>query len=253
MSATLKQEHELNTGAPTASSLSTAGIKKKKQTSSDKKYISIQCTGYLKSWPLTKVGLDHPLDLEAGEDSALSCLVAVGRPQPSCGLTKEDCLQRGQETSPGLEFSSRHAADGRFSFVDPRVTLILGHLSQELLGTSIYEHIHNDDIPLFAHYHKRVLKIKEEVKTPIYRLKSKDGRFITVETRLKKFMNPQTKELEFIICKHNLLVREEKFRAGSPRAWDQGGHRADGHLYRSDYQIEYKGQSSQLWLVVIDL
>lgn len=211
------------------------GIKKLKQPSSDKKYISIQCTGYLKSWPLTKVGLDTgtSIDLEAGRDTeaGLSCLVAVGRPQPSCGLAKADCLQRGQETSPGLEFSSRHAADGKFSFVDPRVTLLLGHLSQELLGSSLYEHIHYDDIPLFAHYHKRVLKVKEEIKTPSYRLRSKDGRFITVETRLKKFMNPQTKELEFIVCKHNLLVREEKYG---------GGH--SGQLYQSDHQLEYKGQ-----------
>ena len=216
-------------------------MKKLKQASSAKKYTSIQRTGYLKLWPLTKVGLDPGIfiDLESRDEAGLSCLVGVGRPQPSCGLAFADCLQRGQETIPGLEFSSRHAADGKFSFVDPRVTLLLGHLSQELLGSSLYEHIHNDDIPLFAHYHKRVLKVKEEIKTPSYRLRSKDGRFITVETRLKKFMNPQTKELEFIVCKHNLLVREEKYSGTGEPGHSWPGHQ---HHYQSDHQLEYKGE-----------
>ena len=241
ISATLKQEQDLGDSTANSPEPGALSFKKLKQPSSAKKYTSIQCTGYLKSWPVTKMGQEPgtSIDLESRDEAGLSCLVAVGRPQPSCGLAKADCLQRGQETSPGLEFSSRHAADGKFSFVDPRVTLLLGHPSQELLGSSLYEHIHNDDIPLFAHYHKRVLKVKEEIKTPSYRLRSKDGRYITVETRLKKFMNPRTKELEFIVCKHNLLVREEKYGGAGGLGSSLPGHQQH---YQSDHQLQYKGE-----------
>ena len=46
-----------------------------------KKYATIHCTGYLKSWPPGKVGLDKD-EMEVDIDGCnLSCLVAVARVQ----------------------------------------------------------------------------------------------------------------------------------------------------------------------------
>ena len=93
--------------------------------------------------------------------------------------TIEDCLERGDTTAHGVEFTSRqvkfiftvvvsfplnrHSTDGRFSYVDQRVTLLLGYLPQELNGTSLYEHIQYDDIPAISECHRNALKSPQEV------------------------------------------------------------------------------------------
>lgn len=88
--------------------------------SSDKKYVVVQCTGYLKSWAPAKIGLDEQQQdsSECDPDSYnLSCLVAVGRilQNPLCQLSSSSnsCLR-------SLQFLSRHAMDGKFLFVDQR-------------------------------------------------------------------------------------------------------------------------------------
>lgn len=52
-----------------------------------------------------------------------------------------------------------------------RVTLVLGYLPQELLGTSMYEYYHHDDIPFLAESHKTVLQSQERISTQVYECK----------------------------------------------------------------------------------
>lgn len=204
----VKQEHEQEQNN---------GSRRKGKGSHDKKYLSIQCTGYLKSWPLTKVGIEQsepePGDIggSLGEtETCMSCLVAVGRLQPSFQTTIEDCIERGRTTANGVEFTSRHGSDGKFSYVDQRVTLLLGYLPQELLGTSLYEHIQYDDIPAISDCHRNCLKAPAEVKTEPFRFRAKDGKFVRLESKWKQFRNPWTKEIEYIICKNSMVISKEK-------------------------------------------
>merc|ERR1719285_900669 len=218
----IKVEEEVNPGpmlnsgyssGSSTSSTNAAGRKKKKSVNTDKKYLSIQCTGYLKSWPLTKVGLEPETSHGAEEgdpESCMSCLVAVGKIQPSFQTTIEDCLERGDTTAHGVEFTSRHSTDGRFSYVDQRVTLLLGYLPQELNGTSLYEHIQYDDIPAISECHRNALKQPKEVRSPFFRFRAKDGTFVRLESTWKQFRNPWTKEIEYLICKNYILITDEK-------------------------------------------
>lgn len=48
-----------------------------------------------------------------------------------------------------------------------RATLVLGFLPQELLGTSMYEYYHHDDIPHLAESHKAALQASETVTTQV--------------------------------------------------------------------------------------
>lgn len=49
-----------------------------------------------------------------------------------------------------------------------RATLLLGLLPQELLGTSMYEYYHVDDIVALTEVHKSALQATETVTTAVY-------------------------------------------------------------------------------------
>ena len=79
-----------------------------------------------------------------------------------------------------------------------------------MLGTSLYEHIQFDDIPAISECHRNVLKKPEEIITPFYRFRAKDGTFVKLESKWKQFKNPWTKEVEYLISKNYLLISDEK-------------------------------------------
>lgn len=96
-----------------------------------------------------------------------------------------------------------------------RATPILGFLPQELLGTSMYEYYHHDDIPVLAESHKAALQGSQQVFTPTYRIRCKDGSFIRVQSEWKSFKNPWTKEIEYLTAKNNILLTEASTSAES--------------------------------------
>uniref|UniRef100_A0AAY4DVY2 Aryl hydrocarbon receptor nuclear translocator-like 1a n=1 Tax=Denticeps clupeoides TaxID=299321 RepID=A0AAY4DVY2_9TELE len=171
-----------------------------KKKADRKSFCTIHSTGYLKSWPPTKMGLDEDNEPD-NEGCNLSCLVAIGRlhphivPQP----------MNGDIRVKPTEYVSRHAIDGKFVFVDQRATAILAYLPQELLGTSFYEYFHQDDIAHLAECHRQVLQMREKITTNCYKFKIKDGSFITLRSRWFSFMNPWTKEVEYIVSTNTVV------------------------------------------------
>ncbi|KAL1270649.1 hypothetical protein QQF64_029665, partial [Cirrhinus molitorella] len=171
-----------------------------KKKADRKSFCTIHSTGYLKSWPPTKMGLDEDNEPD-NEGCNLSCLVAIGRlhphivPQP----------MNGDIRVKPTEYVSRHAIDGKFVFVDQRATAILAYLPQELLGTSFYEYFHQDDIGHLAECHRQVLQMREKINTNCYKFKIKDGSFITLRSRWFSFMNPWTKEVEYIVSTNTVV------------------------------------------------
>uniref|UniRef100_A0A673YTJ0 Basic helix-loop-helix ARNT like 1a n=1 Tax=Salmo trutta TaxID=8032 RepID=A0A673YTJ0_SALTR len=188
-----------------------------KKKADRKSFCTIHSTGYLKSWPPSKMGLDNDNEPD-NEGCNLSCLVAIGRlhphivPQPS----HEDIRVKP------TDYVSRHSIDGKFVFVDQRATAILAYLPQELLGTSFYEYFHQDDIGHLAECHRQVLQMREKINTNCYKFKIKDGSFITLRSRWFSFMNPWTKEVEYIVSTNT----EQSVRALQTVPGIPGGTRA---------------------------
>ncbi|KAL8601956.1 hypothetical protein ACOMHN_008448 [Nucella lapillus] len=184
----------------------------RKRRSDAKNFTVIHCTGYLKSWSTAKIGLDD--DNETDNDScSLSCLVAVGRVQNSVNpFASED--RGGHIKVRPMEYTSRFSIDGKFSYVDERATVILGYLPQELLGTSVYEYYHQDDIMCMGQVHRKVLSNKEKVQTEVYRFKLKNGQFLHLKSTCFGFRNPWTKEVEYIVSTNSVVQCQEVSSSG---------------------------------------
>ncbi|XP_057226483.1 basic helix-loop-helix ARNT-like protein 2 isoform X3 [Malurus melanocephalus] len=165
-----------------------------------RKYCTIHCTGYLKNWPPNEVGVEEENDVEK-DSSNFNCLVAIGRLHPYIVPQKS-----GEIKVKATEFVTRFAMDGKFVYVDQRATAILGYLPQELLGTSCYEYCHQDDHNHLAEKHKEVLQNKEKVFTNSYKFRAKDGTFVTLKSQWFSFMNPWTKELEYIVSNNTVVL-----------------------------------------------
>ncbi|KAK9880934.1 hypothetical protein WA026_013267 [Henosepilachna vigintioctopunctata] len=182
--------------------------KRRENQTSERKYTVVHCTGYLKSWSPSKIGLrEQDCEVE-GESYNVSCLIAVGRTLPH--ISTITAANRNRINTKPLQFISKHTLDGKFLFVDQRVTLLLGFLPQELLGCSMYEYYHQDDIAALADSHKAVLQSMDKLYTKTYRFKTKDGDFVNIQSEWRPFKNPWTKEVEYLISKNNLIIDLER-------------------------------------------
>ncbi|XP_075711881.1 basic helix-loop-helix ARNT-like protein 2 isoform X2 [Rhinoderma darwinii] len=165
------------------------GPKKKEH----RRYCTIHCTGYLRTCLSSEVGVKE--DCEADKESYnFSCLVAIGRLHPYIVPQSTPEIK----VKP-TEFVTRYTMDGKFVYVDQRATATLGYLPQELLGTSCYEYFHPDDHGHLTEQHKAVLQSKEKILTNPYKFKAKDGSFIILQSHWFSFINPWTKEFEYIV------------------------------------------------------
>ncbi|XP_050039264.1 protein cycle [Dermacentor andersoni] len=194
--ATVKEEADTTTG----------GQRRRKSHSFDRRYSVIHCTGYLKSWAPAKLSLPDDAPADDSEGCNLSCLVAVGRVH---GDLASSPATRNALDAEAIQFVSRHAADGKFIFIDKKATLILGYLPQELLGTACYEYYCQDDVLRLSECHKKVLQTNEAVCTQPYKFRVKEGSFVCLQTTWKAFKNPWTKELECLVAINTLIGSQE--------------------------------------------
>ncbi|KAK3548081.1 hypothetical protein QTP70_004511 [Hemibagrus guttatus] len=179
-----------------------------KSLKESQRYCTVHCTGYMRTWPTSQLGAEGEAEADK-ESSHFSCLVAVGRVHPHT-IPQAN----GEVKVKPTEFITRCAMDGKFTFVDQRATTVLGYLPQELLGTSCYEYFHQDDLPHLADRHRKVLRSKEKIETNSYKFKTKYGSFVTLQSQWFSFINPWTKEVEYIVST-NTVISDTSNSSGS--------------------------------------
>ncbi|XP_060839763.1 protein cycle isoform X1 [Rhopalosiphum padi] len=224
-----------------------------KYTQSDRRYSVIQCTGYLKPWTQINecedvsgksLGLEEDNDgngvrADSGSANNTSCLVAVGRIINN--LASSSLLS--DIVKPPC-FTSKHTIDGKFLSVDQRVTYIVGFLPQELLGTSMYEYFHQDDIARLVDIHKATLQECTPKDTETYKFRAKDKTFVNLRSEWKSFRNPWTKDIEFIVA-NNILTRSD-YKADSSNKSECSSQGQSQNYYDSYTEPQLSKSQQQL-------
>ncbi len=80
---------------------------------------------------------------------------------------------------------SHHDESGRYLYLSPACTTILGYLPEELIGRDSYELFHPDDVERIKQSHHDVLEHRNN--TISYRLRHKDGHYVWLESSVTWF------------------------------------------------------------------
>ncbi|XP_022333898.2 aryl hydrocarbon receptor nuclear translocator homolog isoform X2 [Crassostrea virginica] len=156
-------------------------------------YTVVHVTGYIKNWPPSGVQMDRDSDENS---STHCCLVGIGRLQVTSTPNCSDLMGPNGST----EFISRHNMDGKFTFVDQRVTPVLGYQPADLLGKSAFDFYHPEDKAHMKDTFDQVLKLKGQVMSIMYRFRASNHEWVWLRTSSFSFQNPYTDEVEYIVC-----------------------------------------------------
>ncbi|XP_076472321.1 uncharacterized protein LOC143301809 isoform X2 [Babylonia areolata] len=103
-------------------------------------------------------------------------------------------------------FSLRHSLFCTYTYTHANTVALLGFLPQDIVGTSIFDYYHPDDLPqLLDIYKKAMHSMGQPFKSGPLRIRTRNGTYVKVTTEWSSFMNPWDHKLEFIIAQHTII------------------------------------------------
>ncbi|KYN27786.1 Period circadian protein [Trachymyrmex cornetzi] len=111
-----------------------------------------------------------------------------------------------EETIISSVFTTRHTATCHLSHVDPDVVQYFGYLPQDMVGRSLFDFYHPEDLPFIKDIYGTVIKLEgSSFRSKPYRFAVQNGSCVILETEWSSFINPWTKKLEFVVGQHRVL------------------------------------------------
>uniref|UniRef100_A0A8D0CCS6 SIM bHLH transcription factor 2 n=1 Tax=Scleropages formosus TaxID=113540 RepID=A0A8D0CCS6_SCLFO len=159
-------------------------------------YKVIHCSGYLK---IRQYVTDMAL-----YDSCYQIvgLVAVGHSLPPSGIT-EIKLHSNM-------FMFRASLDLKLIFLDSRVAELTGYEPQDLIEKTLYHHVHGCDV-FHLRYAHHLLLVKGQVTTKYYRLLSKHGGWVWVQSYATIVHNSRSSRPHCIVSVNYVLTARVHF------------------------------------------
>ncbi|CAG0892670.1 unnamed protein product [Darwinula stevensoni] len=153
--------------------------------------------------------------------------IIIGQPTPPprifcmvCLHPIESAYKVPDETPSMLSFGTRHTSNCYFSHMDPSAIPYLGYLPQDLVGNSIFEYYHPDDLSTMKKDFENLL-LHDRVPCPghMSRVRAQNGCYVKMSTDWSCFINPWTCRLEFVIGQHKSCTHGGVEKVG-PRRMD---------------------------------
>ncbi|KAM4544885.1 single-minded homolog 2 [Odontesthes bonariensis] len=154
-------------------------------------YKVIHCSGYLKLH-------QYMVDMMRYESCYQAVgLVAVGHSFPPSGIT-EIKLQSNM-------FMFRASLDLKLIFLDMRVAELTGYEPQDLIEKTLYHHVHTCDV-FHLRYAHHLLLVKGQVTTKYYRMLSKHGGWVWVQSYATIIHNSRSSRPHCIVSVNYVLT-----------------------------------------------
>ncbi|GAB4205119.1 MAG: hypothetical protein Fur006_60950 [Coleofasciculaceae cyanobacterium] len=165
--------------------------------------------------------------------SAIANLVGIAletrdRNQASPILPEPEIHHEFREKHPS-ELISRHTPDGSFLYASPACRTILGYEPDELVGQSIYDVCHPQDVAALRQSHVNLLEqqpdvaalrqshvnlLEQQPSEPIsYRIRHQNGEYIWLETTSHAIHHPDTAFVEEIVAVSRDITQRKQAEA----------------------------------------
>ncbi|XP_037933938.1 period circadian protein-like isoform X2 [Teleopsis dalmanni] len=120
------------------------------------------------------------------------------------------------------KFSIKHTSTGIILYVDNSAVSALGYLPQDLIGRSVLDLYHHEDLVLLKEIYETVMKKGQTAGASFcskpYRFLIQNGCYVLLETEWSSFVNPWSRKLEFVIGHHRVFQGPKKFNVFEPAA-----------------------------------
>ncbi|XP_055546661.1 period circadian protein-like [Wyeomyia smithii] len=149
---------------------------------------------------------EAPLENGEFETNSVRTILLIVSATPIKSVFK---VPNEQFSDNAMKFTTRHTTCGVLSYVDGNSAELIGYLPQDILGRSVMEFYHPEDMTILKNVYETVM-VKGQtagasfVSQP-YRFLINNGCFIVLQTEWTSFVNPWSRELEFVIGHHQIL------------------------------------------------
>lgn len=172
-------------------------------------YALMRVTGHIRPWPPTgfNEGQSNILE-EMGTPNPMGgeyCLLGIARLYVTSQPTYGDL---SPSTEP-VEFVTRQSLDNTFTYVDKRITQILGYQPHELIGKSPRDICLPEDLEKLSESFKQVMLMKGQVFSAVCRIQNKNGDYIWVRIGSHAFQNPYNNDVEYIVSNFSLVKQNQ--------------------------------------------
>jgi len=139
---------------------------------------------------------------EVGPGSSFLILTAIPLMSAFYESREDMTLRPGNHT-----FITKHNSTCIFSFIDDSAIPYIGYLPQEIFGESIFDFFHCMDLSLLKDmFEVAMLEQGKPCRTKGIRFKVRNGGYVEVNSLWSCFINPWSRQLEFVHGKHTVVM-----------------------------------------------